>query len=82
MDMNDKRVLTEIKAGNFKGGNFLLGADTDSISYVKTPGRNQMSEETIARLDAVFELVKAGKIIPASSNSGTKPDNFAGLDAE
>ena len=82
MDMNDKRVLGEIKAGNFKGGNFLLGADTNSISYVKTPGRNQMSEETIAKLDAVFELVKAGKIIPASSNSGTKPDNFIGLDAE
>ena len=82
MDMNDKRVLGEIKAGTFKGGNFLLGADTNSISYVKTPGRNQMTEETIAKLDAVFELVKAGKIIPASSHSGTKPDNFAGLDAE
>ena len=82
MDMNDKRVLGEIKAGTFKGGNFLLGADTNSISYVKTPGRNQMTEETIAKHDAVFELVKAGKIIPASSHSGTKPDNFAGLDAE
>ena len=82
MDMNNKRVLTEIKAGTFKGGNFLLGADTNSISYVKTPGHHQMSEDTIAKLDSAFELVKAGKIIPASSNSGTKPDNFVGLDAE
>ena len=82
MDMNNKRVLTEIKAGTFKGGNFLLGADTNSISYVKTAGHHQLSEDTIKKLDSAFELVKAGKIIPASSNSGTKPDNFVGLDAE
>ena len=82
MDMNNKRVLNEIKSGTFKGGNFLLGADTNSISYVKTAGHHQLSEDTIKKLDSAFELVKAGKIIPASSNSGTKPDNFVGLDAE
>ncbi len=82
MDMNNKRVLNDIKAGTFKGGNYLLGADTNSTGYVKTPGHHQMSDETIARLDAAFELVKSGKIIPASSRSGTKPDDFVGLNAE
>ena len=82
MDMNDKRVLNDILAGNFKGGNYHLGADTNSTGYVKTPGRNQLTDDAIAKLDAAFELLKSGKIIPASSYSGTKPDNFAGLDAE
>lgn len=82
MDMNNQRVLDEIVSGNFKGGNYLLGADTYSTGYVKTPGHHQLSEETIARLDAAFELVRTGKIIPASSNSGTKPDSFIGLDAK
>ena len=82
MDMNNHRVLDEIKSGEFKGGNYLLGADTYSMGYVKTPGHHQLSEDTIKKLDAAFELVKSGKIVPASSSSGTKPDNFVGLDAE
>ncbi len=82
MDMNNKRVLNDIKAGTFKGGNYLLGVDTNSTGYVKTPGHHQMSDETIAKLDAAFELVKSGKIIPASSRSGTKPDDFVGLNVE
>ena len=82
MGRNNHRILNEIVEGNFKGGNFIMGADTESTGYVKTPGRHQMSDETIKRLDAAFELVKAGKIKPASSNSGTTPNNFEGLDAE
>ncbi len=82
MGMNDKRVLNDIAAGKFKGGNFHLGADSDSIGYVKTPGRHQLNDDAIAKLDSALALLKAGKIKPASSYSGTMPDNFEGIDAE
>ena len=82
MGMNDKRVLNEIVAGKFKGGNFLLGADSDSIGYVKTPGRHQLSDDAITKIDAGLALLKAGKIKPASFTSGTMPDKFEGIDAE
>ena len=80
MGLNNKRVLKEIIAGNFKAGNYLLGAKENSIGYVKTPGRHQLSEDTIEKIDSALELIKAGKILPASFTSGTKPDNFAGLE--
>lgn len=82
MDMNDARVLSDIAAGKFKGGNYLLGAAEDSISYVKTPGHHQLTEDSIAKIDAALALLKAGKILPASSSSGTMPDNFKGLDTK
>ena len=52
MGMNDKRVLTDIADGKFKGGNFHLGADSGSIDYVKTPGRHQLTEEAIKKIDS------------------------------
>ena len=82
MDKNDARVLRDAASGNFKGGNFLLGASADSIDYVKTPGHHQLTDDAIAKLDAALALLKAGKILPASFTSGTMPDNFEGLDAE
>ena len=82
MGKNDARVLSEILAGQFKGGNFLLGVKEDSVDYVRTPGHHQLTDDAIAKLDAVLALLKAGKILPASSRSGTMPDNFTGLDAE
>ena len=82
MSMNNKRVLKDIVSGNFKGGNYLLGADTNSTGCVKTPGHHQLSDDTIAKIDAAFELVKSGKIIPSSSTSNTTPDNFTGLDVK
>ncbi|MBR0167668.1 MAG: BMP family ABC transporter substrate-binding protein [Synergistaceae bacterium] len=82
MGMNDKRILADIAAGNFKGGNFHLGADSGSIDYVKTPGRHQLTEDSITKLDAALAILKAGKIKPASFYSGTMPDNFEGIDAE
>ena len=82
MDKNNARVLRDIAAGNFKGGNYLLGAAEDSIDYVKTPGRHQLTDDVIAKLDAALALMKAGKILPASFTSGTMPDSFEGLDAE
>ena len=82
MDMNVRRVLNDAASGKFKGGNFMLGADSDSTGYVKTPGRHQLTDDAITKIDAAFALLKAGKIVPASSFSGTKPDSFKGLDAE
>ena len=82
MDKNDARVLRDIAAGKFTGGNYHLGAAEDSIDYVKTPGRHQLTDDVIAKIDSALALMKAGKILPASSYSGTMPDNFTGLDAE
>ena len=82
MGMNNKRVLTDIADEKFKGGNFHLGADSGSISYVKTPGRHQLTEEAIKKIDSALALLKAGKIKPASFSSGTMPDKFEGIDAE
>ena len=82
MDKNDARVLRDIAAGNFKGGNYHLGAESDSIGYVKTQGRHQLTDDAIAKIDAALALMKAGKISPASFYSGTLPDNFEGLDAK
>ena len=82
MGINNKRVLNEIAAGKFEGGNFLRGAAEDSIGYVKAKGRNQLSEEAIAKLDSMLEYMKYGRISPASSISGTKPDNFVGLNID
>ena len=82
MGKNNARVLSDILAGNFKGGNYHLGTESDSISYVKTPGHHQLSDDTTAKLDAALALMKAGKILPASFTSGTMPDSFTGLDAK
>ncbi len=82
MGENDRKVLETILDGSFKGGNHALGADTDSMTYVKTEGRHQLSAETIEKIDKAYELVKNGTIVPAANFSGTKPDNFTGLDAE
>ncbi len=79
MDANVMRVLVEISSGNFEGGNFLLGADTDSTGFVSTEGRCQLSDETIAAIYTAFDQVKSGDIVPASSDSGTTPEDFQGL---
>ena len=82
MDRNDHRVLNEIASGSFKGGNVLLGTESDSVGYVKTPGRHQLTEDAITKIDAAIALMKAGKIVPASFTSGTMPDSFEGIDVK
>ncbi len=79
MDANVMRVLVEITSGSFEGGNFLLGADTDSTGYVKAEGRCQLSAETITAIDEAFAKVKSGEIVPASNFGGTTPEDFQGL---
>lgn len=79
MDINVERALTAISDGTFKGENVVLGADTDSTGYVKDEGRHQLSEETLEALEAVYELIKDGTIVPAANFNGHTPEDFPGL---
>ena len=79
MDKNVTEQLQAINDGTFAGGNYLLGADTDSTGYVSAEGRCQLSAETIANIDAAFALVKSGEIVPAANFNGLTSDAFTGL---
>ena len=78
MHLDVDRQLRAIYDGTFKGEDALLGADTDSTGYVFQEGRQQLSEETLAKLAECFEKMKSGEIVPASSN-GYLPTDFPGL---
>ena len=79
MDMNVEKQITAINDGTFAGGNFLLGADTDSTGYVSAEGRHQLSADTVAAIDEAFEKVKAGEIVPAANFNELTPEAFTGL---
>jgi len=76
MDMNVEKQLNAIADGTFKGENALLMADTDSTGYVKAEGRQQLSEDTITKLDEVLNLIKDGTIIPAANFNDILPESF------
>jgi basic membrane protein A len=79
MDKNVTEQLNKIKDGTFVGGNYLLGADTDSTGYVSTEGRHQLTEDTMAKLDEAFAKIKSGEIVPAANFNGYTPEEFPGL---
>ena len=79
MDMNVEKQLNAINDGTFAGGNFLLGADTDSTGFVSEDGRHQMSAETVAAITEAFAKVKSGEIVPAANFNGLTSDAFTGL---
>ena len=79
MDMNVELQLNNVKEGKFKGGNALLGADTDSTGYVSEEGRCQLSDDTISKIDEAFAKVKTGDIVPAANFNDMTPDDFTGL---
>ncbi|WP_246240343.1 BMP family lipoprotein [Anaerocolumna sedimenticola] len=79
MSINVERALNAVKDGSFKGQNVLLQANTDSTGYVSTEGRQQLSADTISKLNEAYELVKAGTIVPASNFNGITSDAFPGL---
>ncbi|WP_394238906.1 BMP family protein [Niallia oryzisoli] len=79
MSMNIEKALNSIVDGSFKGGNVVLHADTDSTGFIKEEGRHQLSEDTLKKLDEAYQLVKDGKIEPASNFNGYTPDKFPGL---
>lgn len=79
MNINVERALNNIKDDTFVGDNVMLRADTDSVGYVSEEGRHQLSEDTIEKIDAAYELLKAGEIVPAANFNGHTPDSFPGL---
>lgn len=79
MDMNVEKQLKAINEGTFAGGNYLLGADTDSTGFVSESGRHQMSEDTVHMINEAFEKVKSGQIVPAANFNQLTPDSFTGL---
>ena len=79
MSINVERGLNKVKDGNFEGENVLLRADTDSTGYVSAEGRHQLSEDTVAKVDEAYELMKGGEIVPAANFNGHTSDSFPGL---
>ena len=79
MGMNVEKQLQAINDGTFKGGNFLLGADTDSTGFVSEEGRHQMSADTVTKVAEAFGKVKSGEVVPAANFNGLTPDAFTGL---
>ena len=79
MGLNVDRVLESIKEGSFKGGNHVLGADSDSTNFIEADGRQQLSEKTIKQLDDAYKLIQEKKIVPPSNFSEATPKDFEGL---
>ena len=79
MDANVERVLQSVVDGTFKGANELRQADTDSTGYVKEEGRHQLSEDTLAKMEENYALVKEGEVVPAANFNGVTPESFPGL---
>ena len=76
MHRDVERTLNAISVGFFGGGNVTLQVDTGSTGYVKDEGRNQLSADTIKKIDAAYELVRIGDIVPAANFNGITPDSF------
>lgn len=76
MHRDVERTLNAISVGFFGGGNVTLQADTGSTGYVSTKGRNQLSTGTIEKMDAAYESLILGDIVPAANFNGITPDNF------
>ena len=75
MDVYIEEQLEKIYDGTFEGKDDTLGA----TGYVSAEGRQQLSEDAIAKLDEVYEAMKAGDIVPASNWNGYLPTDFPGL---
>lgn len=77
MHLNVERALEAVADGSFKGGNVVLQADTDSTGYINADGRHQLSAESVTKMDAAYEGIKGGTIVPAANFNGITPDDFA-----
>lgn len=78
IDTNVEKQLEAIYDGTFVGENALLSVVTDSVGFVSEEGRQQLSADTIEKMNKSYELMKAGIIIPASCSEYTS-DDFPGL---
>ena len=76
MHLNVERALEAVVDGSFKGGNVVLQADTDSTGYINADGRNQLSADSITKMDEAYEAIKGGTIVPAANFNGITPEDF------
>ncbi len=74
-----ERQLQAIVDGTFAGANTVLNYDGDYTGYVSEEGRQQLSEDTLAKLAECEKLVKDGTIVPAANFNGHTPTDFPGL---
>lgn len=79
MSINVERSLNAIKDGSFKGANVVLRADTDSTGFVSAEGRQQLSADSLTKMNDAYALLKEGKIVPAANFNGKTSDSFPGL---
>lgn len=70
--------LEKIYDGSFQGEDAILGVDADAVGYVSAEGRQQLSEDALAKLAECSDLMKSGEIVPASAAEHT-PEDFPGL---
>ena len=71
-----KTALESVQGGTFKGGNVTLTAQTDSTGYISEEGRCQLSADVITKINAAYDLVKDGTIVPAANFNEITPDTF------
>ncbi len=79
MRINVTRQLEKIENGEFVGKNEVLTAATDSTGFVFKEGRQQLTADTIEKLNTAYALLKEGKIIPAANFNEITPEDFPGL---
>ena len=76
MHLVNYNQLNAIKDGSFAGANVTLNATGDYTGYISAEGRNQLSADVIAKIDAAQALVKDGTIVPAANFNGVTPETF------
>lgn len=76
----DRKALEAVADGSFKGGCYLLGADTGATGYISAPERCRLSEDTVNKIDKAYKHIQEGLIVPASFTNGLSPDNFTGIE--
>ncbi|MDF2587236.1 MAG: family transporter substrate-binding protein [Anaerocolumna sp.] len=79
MSINVERALNAVKDGTFAGQNVVLKADSDSTGFVSADGRQQLSADSLTKMNEAYELLKAGTIVPAANFNGITSDAFPGL---
>ena len=79
MSINVDRALNAVKDGTFVGENVVLQANTDSTGFVSAEGRQQLSADTITKMNEAYALLKAGTMVPAANFNGLTSDAFTGL---
>ena len=77
MHLDVQRELENIYNGTFVGKDALLGVDTGSTGYVSAEGRQQLSEDALAKMAETYELLAKGAIIPPTTADGV--NDFPGL---